>query len=423
MTAYVDTFRKILLQPDGVTLTADAVNDTLTITRGNGIAFNPNATNDSFEIDVDYELFVPVGTTELRLNDVNSNYSGITLTAGSNVSIGRNSSNEIIITSTVGGTSKSISNASQTSPVVITTTNVHVFTEGIAVTITDVVGMTQLNGNEYYMDILTSNTFALYEDSNLTTPLDGTGFSSYVSGGVATAEYSAPQALSQLIDVDLTSTPPVNGTYLQYNGSLWVAGTTLNGNFVGSVFADDSTLLVDGVNGSIPWNVVNGTPTTLSGYGITDAATSAQGTLADTAVQPADLSPYAQLSSATFTGLVTLQQTTEKLNTITGATGTVVHNLNNGAVFNHTSLAADFTANFTNVPTTDDRTTSVVLILNQGGTAYIPTALEIDGAAQTINWQSAVTPSGNANQIDTVSFTLIRTGAAWTVIGSLATYG
>jgi hypothetical protein len=36
------------------------------------------------------------------------------------------------------------------------------------------------------------------------------------------------------------------------------------------------------------WGVITGTPTTLSGYGITDAATSAQGALADSAVQPGD---------------------------------------------------------------------------------------------------------------------------------------
>ena len=42
-------------------------------------------------------------------------------------------------------------------------------------------------------------------------------------------------------------------------------------NIKGSVFADDSTLLVDAVNGIIPWTVVDSTPATLAGYGITDA--------------------------------------------------------------------------------------------------------------------------------------------------------
>ena len=78
----------------------------------------------------------------------------------------------------------------------------------------------------------------------------------------------------------------------------------------GSVFADDSTLLVDAVNGTITATVLVGQlpaldgsnltnltipaqtfasltskPTTLAGYGITDAATSAQGALAATALQ------------------------------------------------------------------------------------------------------------------------------------------
>ena len=48
-----------------------------------------------------------------------------------------------------------------------------------------------------------------------------------------------------------------------------------DGNIVtdikGNVFAEDSTLLVDAVNGSIPWSVISGTPTSVAGYGITDA--------------------------------------------------------------------------------------------------------------------------------------------------------
>jgi len=115
--------------------------------------------------------------------------------------------------------------------------------------------------------------------------------------------------------------------------------------------------------------------------------------------------------------------TTEKTNALTGATGVVTHNLNDGAVFDHTSLAADFTANFTNVPTTVSRTIGVALILSQGGTAYMPTAVQIDGSAQTILWQGGSAPSGTASGTDIVSFTLIRSsGGAWKVIGSATSY-
>ena len=38
-------------------------------------------------------------------------------------------------------------------------------------------------------------------------------------------------------------------------------GSIITTDVIGSVFADDSTLLVDGINGSIPYSVLSGTPT------------------------------------------------------------------------------------------------------------------------------------------------------------------
>ena len=126
--------------------------------------------------------------------------------------------------------------------------------------------------------------------------------------------------------------------------------------------------------------------------------------------------------SLTTNGTTTLQQTTEVLNTKTAATGTVVHDFSTGAVFYHSNISADFTANFTNVPTTNDRTISVVLILNQGATAYLPTAVQIGGAVQTIQWQGNIPPTGTVNGVDIISFTFVRTGSAWTVLGSRTSY-
>ncbi len=126
----------------------------------------------------------------------------------------------------------------------------------------------------------------------------------------------------------------------------------------------------------------------------------------------------------TISGLTTLGETTDTLNTKTGATGSVTHDLSTGVVFYHTSISANFTAALTNAPTTDGRTIVVVLFLVQGATAYIPNAVTINGgAAVTIKWLFGSTPGGNANKTDCVSFTLIRTGSAWIVLGQLATYG
>jgi hypothetical protein len=122
-------------------------------------------------------------------------------------------------------------------------------------------------------------------------------------------------------------------------------------------------------------------------------------------------------------GLTTLTYTSEALTTKTTATGTVVHDLSTGSIFYHSSISANFTANITNVPTTTNRAIGVTLILSQGSPAYMVTALEIDGTSQTIKWINNSVPSGAANKVDVVGFSLIRTGSSWTVLGQYSTYG
>ena len=101
------------------------------------------------------------------------------------------------------------------------------------------------------------------------------------------------------------------GQVLTWNGTQWVATAPATGGTV--VSADqldgfDGTYYLDYTNftntPSLATVATSGaftdlasTPTTLSGYGITDAATSAQGALADTAVQPADLGTFTFTSS------------------------------------------------------------------------------------------------------------------------------
>ena len=126
-----------------------------------------------------------------------------------------------------------------------------------------------------------------------------------------------------------------------------------------------------------------------------------------------------------ISGLNTLTYTSEKLNTKTsaGSAGTVTHDLSTGSIFYHSSISNNFTANFTNVPTTNDRAIGVTLILAQGVTPYMSTVLQLDGSTQTIKWVNNTTPTGTASKVDIVGFSLIRTGSAWTVLGQYSTYG
>ena len=107
---------------------------------------------------------------------------------------------------------------------------------------------------------------------------------------------------------------------------------------------------------------------------------------------------------------------------ISSANGTVTHDITTGSVFYHSGMADDFTVNFTNVPTDDNRSLSVSLIMTQGATAYMPTAVQIAGTDQTISWAGGSVPTGTANKKDVVNFTLIRNSSSWEVIGIANSY-
>jgi len=112
----------------------------------------------------------------------------------------------------------------------------------------------------------------------------------------------------------------------------------------------------------------------------------------------------------------------EKYGALTSATGTVTHDCDNGHIFSHSSISANFTANITNLNCDTGYATTVTLVLNQGGTAYMPTAVQIAGSAQTITWQGGSAPSGTANGIDVVTFSILNASGTYTVLGSSVSY-
>jgi hypothetical protein len=122
-------------------------------------------------------------------------------------------------------------------------------------------------------------------------------------------------------------------------------------------------------------------------------------------------------------GLTTLAETTETLDTKSSVTGTVVHDFSTTAIWYYSSISGNVTANITNVPTTNNRITSVSIVINQGGTGYIVNGLQIDGAAQTIRWQANTVPTASTNRVDVFTFSLLRAADAWTVLGSATSHG
>jgi len=103
---------------------------------------------------------------------------------------------------------------------------------------------------------------------------------------------------------------------------------------------------------------------------------------------------------------------------------TIAYNLNDGRVFYQSNLSGNITANFVGVKNTSSVTTKAEVIIEQGGTPYIINAVQTDGTARTIKWKNNTVPSGNANAVDVMTFTIIKdANSAWTVLGSLDTHG
>jgi len=75
-----------------------------------------------------------------------------------------------------------ITSATQEIPVILTVPD-HELVSGTLVNIDHVSGMTELNGNNYYVGVISSSTIALYGNNILGNPLDGRGFNTYTSGG------------------------------------------------------------------------------------------------------------------------------------------------------------------------------------------------------------------------------------------------
>ena len=153
------------------------------------------------------------------------------------------------------------------------------------------------------------------------------------------------------------------------------------------------------------------------------------GTSNELAFQTYDGASIAERFRVTYTGakvtgnLNITSGVHEKFATLTGSTGTVAHDCSTGHIFYHTGVAANFTANFTNLSLAQEDAINLAIVITQGNTAYIPNAVQIGGAAQTIIWQSNSAPTGTDNGTDTFSFTILNDGGTYIVLGQMVSFG
>jgi hypothetical protein len=111
---------------------------------------------------------------------------------------------------------------------------------------------------------------------------------------------------------------------------------------------------------------------------------------------------------------------------VTSNVATLDYSLGNIYYIN-TAPSANFAIDLINVPTDNGFSMSITVVVTQGATGYIPNSFRVGGVALTsglnsngIKWTGAAlpTPTSSAGKLDVFSFTLIRRGSAWEVLGS-----
>ena len=210
--------------------------------------------------------------------------------------------------------------------------------------------------------------------------------------------------------VDFTGATSVDFTSVTVTGLASHTETDpVVGAITGIVKADGAGNISAAVAGTdylttVAFSDLTGTPTTLAGYGITDA------------VDPS--------AETTFTADVKFDTGVEaKFATLTGSTGVTAMDCANGHVHYLTGASGDITANFTNLGLTAEYATNLTVIINQGATEYEITAVQIGGVAQTIVWQGNSAPTGTANGVDSFSFTILNDGGTYVVLGQMVAFG
>ena len=141
---------------------------------------------------------------------------------------------------------KYISNISNSSTGIVTTTNNHDLNDSDAVVLQNVGGMYEVNGLTYYAKTTgyLPNQFALYQDDNLTIPLNTSSYTAYSSGGTYLVEniatYVPDSYFSILVNktydlgtpvrilVYVGNTVVINGEYIKFK----YFDTTLGNNSI-----------------------------------------------------------------------------------------------------------------------------------------------------------------------------------------------
>lgn len=273
----------------------------------------------------------------------------------------------------------------------------------------------------------TTNIHGIANTANLATLTDLSGHTSATTSvhGISNTAELVTLAGSQTLTNKTLTSPTITGVspVITLAGDLTgnVTLTNLGSATLTATVAANSVALGTDTTGNYMSDVTAGT-------GITITHTPGEGSSATIAIGQAvgtsDSPTFAAMTvsgALTVTGLTTIAELADVTAdaTITSNVLTLDFTSTNTA-FVASAPSANFTLNVTNVPTTDNRMMTVTVVVTQGSTGYIPNAVQIGGAGQTIKWSggSAPTATNGAGKLDIFSFSFMRRSGAWTVFGA-----
>ena len=353
---------------------------------------------------------------------------------------------------TVSTITKSVSNKALTSNVAtLTTSATHGFAVGDIAVVTGVDAT--FNGTHYVTGVPTTTTFTFAKtNANVTSAAAAGSVSVSLQRRFAAVARDASDGVIKFIE-DVTTKPTSTINFAEA-GSIFapvqVGALTAASATIGDV-SNTELQYVNGVTSAIQTQLdaklatataastyaplaspsLTGTPlstTAAADTNTTQIATTAyvvgQGYLKSSTAS----GTYAPLTSATLTRPVLVSPLEPITIAATAATGTVdVDIVTSGVKYFTSNASANWTFNFRgNGSTTLDslmstgQSLTVAFLVTNGSTAYRPTAFQVDGSSVTPKWNGGAAPSvGNANSIDSYTFTIIKTASAtFTVLGA-----
>ena len=197
----------------------------------------------------------------------------------------------------------------------------------------------------------------------------------------------------------------LSSTITQY--TLPVASTSVSGG-----------VKIDGTTITISAGVISAVP------GIA-AAGSLTGTTLASGVVNSSLQTFGSVTTLNMNGTMNAMEISRALQLLTNATGTVAHNWTDGDRFYHSSINTDFTVNVTNLPTTVGKVYELTLLLDQGASTGVPTAVQIAGSVQTVNWVGGTAVTGAVNTLQEVVYRIHRVAAGaggWRTVAYFRNY-